>query len=70
MHLCNEVKLTHEEETEGRTSIASSLQEDLGEWLASSACQDSLEIAQRKHDDDKEDESEGTAVLVSTAHCA
>jgi hypothetical protein len=52
-------RLTHEEQSKSGASVSSSLEEDLGQGLASDGTGDGRDIAQGKHDDDQEGETEG-----------
>jgi hypothetical protein len=54
--------LTHEEETKSGASVSSSLEEDLGQRLASDGTGDGRDVTQGEHDDDQEGKPEGSAV--------
>lgn len=59
------MELTEEEETERGSSVACSFKEDLRQRLTGGASQNCLEITEGEHDDDQEDEAQGTAIWVS-----
>jgi hypothetical protein len=54
--------LTHEEQPECGPSVTGSLEEDLGQRLASDGAGDGRDVTQGEHDDDQEGEPEGSAV--------
>ena len=51
--------LTHEEQPESGTSVASSFKEDLGQGLSGDGTSDGRDVTQGEHDNDQEGEPEG-----------